>query len=442
MTLEYLDDQEVKRKEFLSFALPDIDGTELEEVKDTLSSGWLTTGPKTHLFAKEFAAYVGAQQAIPVNSCTAAMHLALEAIGIGAGDFVITSPYTFAATAEVIRYFHATPIFVDVDPDTLNLDPQRLFETVNDIRQCTKNGRTPRTVAVSRALSNGLRKTIGEIPRTGRVKAIIPVHFAGLPADMDAIKTIAADYNLAIVEDAAHAFPAKYKGDFIGKHPKPGAISNHGWFTCFSFYATKTITTGEGGMICTSDEALADRCRTMALHGISKDAWNRYTSEGSWYYEIVAPGYKYNMTDIAAAIGLAQLRKSDQMWLRRQEIAARYNEVFGPLEALQIPSDRDDCQHAWHIYLIRLNPKQLQIDRVDFIKELKRLNIGTSVHFIPLHIHPYYRKTYGYLPSDFPIAFQQYSLAISLPIYSKMNDQDVDDVLNSVLKVVSKWEKT
>jgi len=433
--------QKVDRKEFLAFALPDIDGNELDGVKETLSSGWLTTGPKTHLFIKEFAAYVGARHAIAVNSCTAAMHLALEAIDVRAGDLVVTTPYTFAATAEIIRYFQATPIFVDVDPDTLNLDPRKLSETLEDLDRTLSNGQMPRTKAVSRALNGGLSKTNGKSPRSGRVKAVIPVHFAGLPANMDAIATIAADHNLAIVEDAAHAFPAKYKGNYIGQHPKSGANSNDKWFTCFSFYATKTITTGEGGMICTADDNLADRCRIMALHGISKDAWKRYTAEGSWYYEIVAPGFKYNMTDIAASIGLAQLRKAEKMWKRRREIADRYHEAFSTIADLQIPSDRADCQHAWHIYLLRLNLQHLLIDRSDFIRELRGLNIGTSVHFIPLHIHPYYQQTYGYHPSDFPVAFQEYSRAISLPIYSKMSDQDIDDVINAVLKVVYKWRK-
>ena len=238
----------------------------------------------------------------------------------------------------------------------------------------------------------------------------MPIHIAGLPADLDAIHEVARRHGLPVIEDAAHAFPTKYKGRMVG------SLSD---FTCFSFYATKTLTTGEGGMICTEDDALAERCRIMALHGISKDAWKRYTAEGSWYYEIVAPGYKYNMTDIAAAMGLAQLHKAERMWRRRQEIAAQFNQAFGGLPQLQIPHDRADCQHAWHLYTLRLNLEHLIIDRAQFIEELKERNIGASVHFIPLHIHPYYRDKYGYRPDDFPVAYREYQRLISLAIYSR-----------------------
>jgi dTDP-4-amino-4,6-dideoxygalactose transaminase len=399
------------RNLFLPFALPDVDSSELAEIKEALDSGWVTTGPKTRQFEAEFAAAVGAQHAVAVNSCTAAMHLALEAIGLQRGDEVITSPYTFASTAEVVRYFDARPVFVDICPTDFNLNPDLLEAAV-----------------------------------TNRTRAIIPVHVAGLPADLDAIYAIATRHNLAVVEDAAHAFPAKYKGQFIGQDlksdrtPHASRLTSHvSHFTCFSFYATKTITTGEGGMICTDDEALAERCRVMALHGISKDAWKRYTAEGSWYYEIIAPGYKYNMTDIAAALGLAQLRKAGRMWQRRQEIAMRYNDAFGALPELQTPVDRADCQHAWHLYMLRLNLDRLRLDRAQFIQELKQCNIGTSVHFIPLHLHPYYRETYGYAPADFPVAFKEFRRVVSLPIYSKMSDQDVEDVIDSVSRVVCQW---
>lgn len=287
------------RTTFLPFALPDIDETELAEVREALESGWITTGPKTRQFEAAFAAAVGAKHAIAVNSCTAAMHLALEAIGLRRGDEVITTPYTFAATAEVVRYFDARPVLVDVDPETLNLRADLLAATI-----------------------------------TERTKAIMPVHIAGLPADMEAIHAVAQAHDLPVIEDAAHAFPASYRGQRIG------SLST---FTCFSFYATKTITTGEGGMICTENDALAERCRIMALHGISKDAWKRYTAEGSWYYEIVAPGYKYNLTDIASALGLAQLRKAETMRQRRRAIAQRYNDAFGALAEVQLPPDRDDC---------------------------------------------------------------------------------------------------
>lgn len=396
------------RKHFLPFALPDVDNMELQQIKEALDSGWVTTGPKTKQFEAEFAAAVGAKHAVAVNSCTAAMHLALEAIGLRPGDEVITTPYTFAATAEVIRYFDAKPVLVDVDQHYLNIDPARIEDAI-----------TPRT------------------------KALIPVHIAGLPAEMDAIVTVAARHNLAIIEDAAHAFPTKYKGRLIGARPPAPtthqASSPIPHLACFSFYATKTLTTGEGGMICTDDDALAERCRIMALHGISKDAWKRYTAEGSWYYEIIAPGYKYNMTDIAAGMGLAQLAKAERMALRRQEIAQRYNKAFATMPHLQAPHDRSDCQHAWHLYMLRLNLDQWRIDRAQFNEEMKQRNIGISVHFIPLHIHPYYRETYGYRPDDYPVAYREYLREVSLPIYSRMSDRDVQDVIDAVLDIVVQY---
>jgi perosamine synthetase len=392
------------RNAFLPFALPDVDGCELGEIEDALRSGWVTTGPKTHQFEADFASYIGAKHAIAVNSCTAAMHLALEAIGLERGDEVITSPYTFAATAEVVRYFDARPVFVDIRPGDLNLNPDLIRAAI-----------------------------------TERTKAIIPVHMAGLPVDLDAIYAIAGEYNLAVIEDAAHAFPAKYKGHSIGQDLTSDVAYRMPRLTCFSFYATKTITTGEGGMICTGEDGLAERSRIMALHGISKDAWKRYTAEGSWYYEIIAPGYKYNMTDVAAAMGLAQLRKAERMWQRRCAIAMRYNQAFSAWPELQIPTDRADCQHAWHLYILRLNLERLSIDRAQFIQALKQLNIGTSVHFIPLHLHPYYRETYNHTPADFPVAYREYQRVVSLPIYSRMSDADVEDVVNSVSSVVEKY---
>jgi dTDP-4-amino-4,6-dideoxygalactose transaminase len=412
------------RNHFLPFALPDVDNTELEQIQEALTSGWVTTGPKTRQFEADFAAVVGAKHAIAVNSCTAAMHLALEAVGLQRGDEVITTPYTFAATAEVVRYFDACPVLVDVSADDLNIDPDRIEAAI-----------TPRT------------------------KAIIPVHIAGLPVDLDAIAAIAAKYNLTIIEDAAHAFPTKYKERMIGsglgngqqsivnshwsirngQHNTQHATRNTQHATCFSFYATKTITTGEGGMICTDDDAIADRCRIMALHGISRDAWKRYTAEGTWYYEIIAPGYKYNLTDIAAAMGLAQLAKAERMWRRRCAIAQMYNRAFSQLPELQIPHDNPAHQHAWHLYMLRLQLEQLTIDRSQFIEELKCRNIGASVHFIPLHVHPYYRTTYDYHPEDFPVAYHEYQREISLPIYSKMSDGDIQDVITAVSDLVEAY---
>jgi perosamine synthetase len=386
------------RSTFLPFALPDTDETEIAEVTEAIQSGWITTGPKTKQFEQEFAAYVGAKHAIALNSGTAAMHLALEAIGLRSGDEVITSPLTFAATAEVVRYFNARPIFVDVDPTTLCLDPGLLEQAV-----------------------------------TERTRAVIPVHIGGLAADLANLQLIAVRHGLKVIEDAAHSLPTKHRGRLVG------SISD---FTCFSFYATKSLATGEGGMLCTDNEAWADRCRVMSLHGISKDAWKRYTAEGSWYYEIVAPGFKYNMTDVAAAMGRAQLRKVERMWSRRCEIAHRYRAAFESRPELQVPVDAPaDGQHAWHLYMLRLNLGRLRIDRAQFISELKARNIGASVHFIPLHLHPYYCDTYGFKPEDFPVAYHEYQRLVSLPIYSRMSDQDVQDVIDAVIEIACTHRK-
>lgn len=390
------------RSTALPFASPDICEDEYSLIREALESGWVTTGPKVREFETRFAQRIGSPHAVAVNSCTAAMHLALEAIELGPGDEVITTPYTFAATAEVARYFDAKPVLVDIRAHDFNLDPELLEDAI-----------TPRT------------------------RAILPVHIAGLAAELDAIYDLACTHNLAVIEDAAHAFPSSYKGRTIGapmprnsEHP---AVPH---LVCFSFYATKTITTGEGGMICTDDDALAERCRIMSLHGMSRDAWKRYTAEGSWYYEILAPGFKYNLTDIAAALGLAQLARAKAMQERRQAIAHRYNAAFEQIPALQIPYNRLDCSHAWHLYMLRLNLDRLRIDRARFIEELKCRQISASVHFIPLHVHPYYRKTYGYRPDDYPVAYREYQREISLPIYSKMSDQDVQDVIDAVSQIV------
>ncbi|MER3523862.1 MAG: UDP-4-amino-4,6-dideoxy-N-acetyl-beta-L-altrosamine transaminase [Ignavibacteria bacterium] len=391
------------RTPFLPFAVPDLDESEIELVNEAIRSGWITTGPKALQFEAEFARAVAAKHAIAVNSCTAAMHLALESIGLQRGDEVITSPYTFAATAEVVRYFDAAPVFVDIEPATFNIDPALIEQAI-----------TPRT------------------------KAIIPVHVGGLPAEMEEILAIARKHGLAVIEDAAHAFPAMYNGAMVGN------LGSNA--TCFSFYATKTITTAEGGMITTNDDALAERCRIMALHGISKDAWKRYTAEGSWYDEIVSAGYKYNMSDIAAAMGLAQLRKAERMLKRRKQIAESYTAAFSHILTLRAPvSSRG---HAWHLYMLRLDfedgrsesgGRRSERDRAWFIEELKRRNIGASVHFIPLHLYPYYKQTYGYNPLDFPIAYREYQREVSLPIYSKMTDEDVGDVVAAVQEITEQY---
>ncbi|HXH37638.1 MAG TPA: DegT/DnrJ/EryC1/StrS aminotransferase family protein [Thermoanaerobaculia bacterium] len=381
------------RETFLPFAVPDIGDDEIREVTETLRSGWVTTGPKTKRFEAEFAAAVSAKHAIAVNSCTAALHLCLEAAGVRRGDEVITTPYTFAASAEVIRYFDARPVLVDVDPESLNI-----------------------------------RADLIEAAVTAKTKAIIPVHIAGAASDLDPILDVAHRRGLAVIEDAAHSFPTRYKGRMIG------TIGNA---TCFSFYATKTITTGEGGMITTNDDGFAERCRVMSLHGISHDAWKRYTAEGSWRYEIVAPGFKYNLTDIASALGLAQLRKAEAMYRRRQEIAARYNEAFTGIPELQTPTCPSYSTHAWHLYPLRLHLDRLSIDRASFVQLLRERRIGVSVHFIPLHLHPYYRDLYGYAPDDFPVAYREYQREISLPIYSMMSDDDVESVIGAVMEIAA-----
>jgi dTDP-4-amino-4,6-dideoxygalactose transaminase len=375
------------RQRFLPFALPDTDEAEVAAAAEVIRSGWLTTGSQTRAFEADFAKRVGTKHAIAVNSCTAAMHLALEALGVQPGDRVATTPYTFAATAEVIRYLGAHPLFVDVDPASLNMDPEQL------------------AAALARE----------------RVAAIIPVHIGGAACDMAALQRVAGD--IPIIEDAAHALPATSGDRVIGSISKA---------TCFSFYATKTLSTGEGGMITTDDDTLADRCRIMSLHGISRDAWKRYTAEGSWRYEIIAPGFKYNLTDLAAAIGLVQLRKLDAMARRRAAIAARYDAALAGRSELQLPARDPANQHAWHLYMLRVDNARLRGGRDAFVEALRERQIGASVHFIPLHVHPYYRDTYRYTPEDFPVAYREFLREVSLPIYSRMSDGDVDDVITTV----------
>src|SRR5437764_2798292 len=386
-----------RRKTFLPFALPHITQAEIDEVVDTLRSGWLTTGPKTKRFEREFAAHIGAPYALAVNSATAAMHLALDAIGLQAGDEVIVPVYTFTATAEVVIYFRAKPVFVDVDPVTCNLDPAQLEKYI-----------------------------------TARTRAIMLVHIAGLPAELDAIHAIAKAHNLPVIEDAAHAFPAHYRGRMIG------TVSD---LTAFSFYVTKTLATGEGGMLTTANPKYAERAAMMTLHGISRDAWKRYSAEGSWYYEVLQAGYKYNMTDIAAAIGLHQLARSEWLLERRRAIAQHYTEAFSLLPEVDPPPNPAHVEHAWHLYLLRLRTERLTITRDAFIQALTKANIGCSVHFIPLHLHPFYRDTYQLMADDFPVALQAYQRVISLPIYPGMTDEDIEDVVAAVQQTIASCKK-
>jgi dTDP-4-amino-4,6-dideoxygalactose transaminase len=382
---------------FLPFHVPQIDEEEIRSVVETLRSGWLTTGIKVKRFEEEFARYLGCSSAIAVNSCTAALHLALDAVGIEERDEVVVPTMTFTATAEVVHYFKARPVLVDCRPDTFNIDPD----------------------LIERAI-------------TAKTKAIIPVHFGGHPCDMETILEVARRHKLFVIEDAAHALPAKYRDKTVG---------TIGDITCFSFYATKTITTGEGGMATTQNPEWAARMRMMSLHGISHDAWKRYTKEGSWYYEVVQPGFKYNLTDIGAAIGIEQLKKCDAFGAARNRIAAIYDERFSDLVEIQTPMCEPDVQHAWHLYVIQLDLERLKINRHQLIEALKEQGVGTSVHFIPLHLHPYYRDKFGYAPDDFPNATQIYQRIISLPIYPKMTKANIEHVGEAVSKIVRQYRR-
>jgi len=385
----------IPRPTFLPFSPPAISEEEIAAVADTLRSAWITTGPKTKRFESEFAQYLGAPAALALNSCTAGLHLALVTLSIGPGDEVITTPMTFCSSVNVIEHVGARPVLADIEPDTLTIDPVRVAEAI-----------TPRT------------------------RAIMPVHYAGHPADMTPLLELARQHGLYLVEDAAHALPATYREQRIG---------TIGDLTAFSFYATKNLTTAEGGMLTGAPE-LIERARLLSLHGMSRDAWKRYDANGSWYYEVVEAGWKYNMTDIQAAIGLVQLQRLETMQRRRREIVARYNAAFGQLDALQTPTERSDAESAWHLYVLRLNLDRLSIDRARFIEELKARNIGTSVHFIPIHLHPYYRDKYGFQPEDFPVAYREYQRLLSLPLHPGLSDADVDDVIAAVRDVVKRFQ--
>jgi len=425
----------------IPFYKPCLGADEIAEVVATLQSGWLTTGPKTKQFERDFAEFTQHKHAVALNSCTAALHLALEAIGLKAGQGVIVPTMTFAATAEVVRYFDGRPILVDCRADDFNLD-------VADAER-----------KVQAALASGLP-----------VAAIMPVHYGGQIGDVAGIQALAHRHRLKIIEDAAHCCPAYYRvpettkprnhgerdhgttdhglrGQSFSAHCQSFVVSSPSthWLSvgtgadisCYSFYANKPITTGEGGMACTENDQYADRMRIMSLHGISRDAWQRYTAEGSWYYEIIAPGYKCNLADIASAIGIHQLRKAAQFHRRRTEIARQYTELLGDVEEVILPRIQPHRVHSWHLFVIRLRLDRLQIDRAQFITELHHRGIGTSVHWLPLHLHPYYRETYGYKPRDFPIAASLYPELISLPIYPDLSEADVQYVCDSVTDVIA-----
>jgi dTDP-4-amino-4,6-dideoxygalactose transaminase len=380
---------------FLPFALPEIGEEEIAEVVDTLRSGWVTTGPRARRFEGDFVAFLGdaALHAVAVNSATAGLHLALEALGIGPGDEVITTTHTFTATAEVVRYLGADVKLVDIDPATLNIDPALVEAAIG--------------------------------PRT---KAIVPVHYAGLAADMPRLLAIAQRRGLKVVEDAAHALPATVGGRLVGTLASDAAV--------FSFYANKTITTGEGGMLVTRDAALAARARVMRLHGLNRDAFDRFTAKvPSWYYEVVAPGFKYNLTDIAAALGIHQLRKAEAFRERRARIAALYDAGFAGLPLVTPPRPPAGELHAWHLYALRLG-EGARIGRDVFIERLFEAGIGASVHYIPLHLHPYWRERYRLAPAMFPASQRAYERLVSLPIYTRMSDDDAARVVDTVRTLV------
>ncbi len=390
-----------KRNEFLPFSLPSIGEEEIAEVVDSLRSGWLTTGPKVKRFEEDFARYIGARHAIAVNSCTAGLHIALAALGVGPGDEVIVPTFTFCSTANVVVHLGARPVLVDVGED-LNVTPEAIEAAI-----------TPRT------------------------KAIVPVHYAGQPCDLAAIYRIASHHGLPVVEDAAHAAGASYEGAKIGSDAMAAGAPRV--VTAFSFYATKNMTTGEGGMVTTADDALAERMRLLSLHGMSRDAWKRYTSAGSWYYEVVAAGYKYNMTDTQAALGIHQLRRLDGFIATRRRYAQIYDEALAGLPEVETPIVRPGRSHIYHLYPVRLALERLTIDRAQFIDELKALNIGCSVHFIPVHLHPFYHDAFGYRRGDLPAAESIYERILSLPLFPKMTEQDVWDVAGAVSDVIGEF---
>lgn len=387
--------------DFLPFAKPCIGEEEINEVVDTLRSGWLTSGPKTKQFEQAFVDYFQVPYALAVNSCTAGLHLALEAIGIQAGDKIVTTPYTFTATAEVMHYLGADPIFVDIDRQTFNMD-------VNQLEAILKT--------------------------EPNIKAIIPVHFAGQACDMDVILDLARQYDLKVIEDAAHALPTTYKNRKVG---------TLGDITVYSFYVTKPVATGEGGMIVTSNPEYAERISTMRLHGINRDIFNRSQStQPSWYYEVVAPGFKYNMSDIMAAIGLHQFAKKELFAQQREAIAQQYAHGLIDL-SLKTPELQYPCdsQHAWHLYVLQLDLENLSIDRNQFIEHMAQQGVGTSVHFIPLHLQPYWQQSYQFKPQDFPVALDVYQRAVSLPIYPSMTEADVEKVITAVKTVLKAAQK-
>jgi len=389
------------RARFLPFSLPLIGEEEIAEVIDSLRSGWITTGPKVKRFEEEFAQYIGCRHAIAVNSCTAALHIALTALDIGLDDEVIVPTLTFCSSANVVVHAGARPVLVDVGED-FNVQAE----------------------TIERAI-------------TPRAKAIIVVHYSGQACDLAAVYDIARRHHLAVIEDAAHAVGAEYNSHKIGASYHTQVLGSNRHITCFSFYAIKNLTTGEGGMIVTSNPELAERIRMLSLHGMNRDAWKRYSSAGSWFYEIQEAGFKYNMTDIQAGMGIHQLKKLDGFIETRARYAGMYSEAFSEVPEIEMPLIHEDRKHAWHLYVIKLALERLKIDRAEFIEELRAQNIGTSVHFIPVHLHPYYREKFGYQRGDLKQAEYLYDRIVSLPLYPAMTEDDVHDVIRAVRNILS-----
>jgi perosamine synthetase len=392
------------------FYRPEITGNEVEEVTAALKSGWLTSGPRVRRFEQEFASAVVASQALAVNSCTAALHLAVNALELEPGMGVLVPTMTFAATAAVVRYQGAVPILVDCDPVTFNM-------SLDDAAR-----------KLSRFRSNG-----------AQVVGMIPVHVGGLMMDMDEVNRFASEHGLWVVEDAAHAFPAAWRrgpGD-----PWRRCGEGTAAVTCFSFYANKTITTGEGGMVVTNNTLLAERMKLMSLHGLSRDAWDRYSSGGSWDYRITAPGFKYNMTDIAAAIGIHQLARAEEMRHKRELIAAAYRDAFSGVEEIELPVGDSNRIHSWHLFPIRLRLTRLTIDRNEFIQELAQSGVGSSVHWRPLHLHPYYQESFGWQPEDCPVATETWRRLVSLPLFPGMREEEIEHVIHTVKSLCARYAR-
>jgi dTDP-4-amino-4,6-dideoxygalactose transaminase len=391
--------------DFIPYCQHSISNAEVAEVLDTLQSNWLTKGPKTLQFEAALAEYIGCKHVVAVSSCTAALHLALRVYDLQPGDEVITTPMTFVATAEVCEYIGVKPVFVDINPADFNIDPGKIESAI-----------------------------------TEKTKAIMPVHYGGIPCDLQAIYDIAKAHGLQVIEDAAHAIGTTYRG---------GKIGSHGSLTAFSFYPTKNMTTGEGGAIATNDDEIANRLRVLSLHGISKDAWKRYSSEGQWFYEISELGYKYNFTDLQAAIGLHQLKQLDDFNRRREELAKTYYRGLSDIPGIEFPQyyhdyfsgkTAPDDYNCWHLMVMMVDTNRLSIDRNQFIELLKAKNIGTSVHFIPLHIQPYYANKYGYQPEDYPIAYDIYQKIISIPLYPKMTNEQVEYVIDHIRSIANTYK--